>query len=138
MIKRHKNFKGGSIASTGYKIQYVGKGHHLADVRGYTYEHRIVAERKIGRRLEKGEIVHHINGDKLDNREENIEVHHSRFDHKVRHRKNDSGRRMPRERNPEILCGCGCGRKLLLYDSNGRPRKYIAGHWRKGRKGGWK
>lgn len=40
----------------------------------YILEYRLIAERKIGRRLLDNEVVHHINGDATDNREENLEV----------------------------------------------------------------
>ncbi len=66
--EQNPNWGGGkTVSSHGYVKILVGIGHHLADSKGYAYEHRLVAEETLGRRLEPEEQVHHINGDRGDN-----------------------------------------------------------------------
>jgi HNH endonuclease len=122
-------WKGGkTIASNGYVLVRVGTEHHLADVRGYAYEHRVVAEKKLGRALTPGEQVHHIDGNIQNNSPENLEVVASLAHHRVKHRTAGKALRMPGEDNPLIECTCGCGQHLAKYDKTGRPRKFISGH----------
>lgn len=123
------NWKGGrTVASNGYVLIRVGADHHLADVRGYAYEHRIVAEQKLGRRLLPGELVHHKNEIKTDNRPENIEVQPTRAHHHAEHRKLERGLREPGTANPIVTCACGCGARFRKYDRSNRPRRFVTGH----------
>lgn len=127
--ERNPYWKGGKTrASNGYILIKVEPNHHLADCRGYAYEHRLVAEQKLGRRLEKGELVHHKDENKANNNPNNLEVVSSTAHHRRMHSKNPEQLRGVGAENPIIHCACGCGATLLKYDSENRSRKFISGH----------
>ena len=70
----HPNWKGGrrTAGHSGYVCIYAPD--HPRANGGAVFEHILVAEKKLGRPLRKGEVVHHINHVRDDNRPENLEV----------------------------------------------------------------
>lgn len=74
---------------------YLYKPNHPNAIKGgrYIAEHRFILEQKIGRYLNRGEIAHHKNHNKKDNRPENIELltisEHNRNHALKRRRKKD-------------------------------------------------
>jgi hypothetical protein len=61
------------VNSAGYIEVWCGRGEKSRGRKdGYKLKHHLVMEDLIGRKLEPGEIVHHINGQKTDNRAENL------------------------------------------------------------------
>jgi len=65
------NFRGGKYVDDKGYVRVL-KPDHPKNIRGYTYEHRLVIEQYLGRYLEPWETVHHINEIKIDNRVDNL------------------------------------------------------------------
>jgi len=112
--------------------------HSPPDKRGYIREHRMVMEMHLGRALRPGEVVHHLNGDKIDNRIENLEVCDSQSEHITGH----SVEGAMYNRWPKCIMGCGrqakplggrrflaCARCRRLASNRGDPRIEAVEDW---------
>lgn len=70
----HPLWKGGRILDADGYVRVYAPEDDRANMGRYMKEHTLVMERRLGRRLLAGETVHHINGVKTDNRDENLEL----------------------------------------------------------------
>lgn len=83
--KNASNWRGGRKTAGKKYIALYSPDHPNCTAEGYVMEHRLVMEKSIGRYLTKKEIVHHKNGDKKDNRIENLELLASKGEHTRHH-----------------------------------------------------
>lgn len=82
--EKNVHWKGGrTIDKNGYVLVH-RPGHPNASKSGYIREHRLVVSESIGRPLRPGEVVHHIDGDRSNNRIENLRLFSKNSDH-LRH-----------------------------------------------------
>jgi hypothetical protein len=100
-------------------------GHPYASKQGYVYEHRFVLEKRLGRFLKPGEIAHHGNEKKGDNRSLNIKYVPSQTAHMRMHHKDayvslacdQCGKKFIRVRNrirtKLKFCSRSCSTKFL-------------------------
>ena len=81
--KNNPNWKGGRKIDKDEYILIKKPDHPCANCQGYVPEHRLVMEKKLRRYLTNNEVVHHSNGIRDDNREENLRImdknHHLRY-----------------------------------------------------------
>lgn len=127
---KSKSWKGGKKATKSGYIQISKRGYPGTDKNGYILEHRYVMEQHLGRQLKKNEIIHHKNGNKIDNRIENLEImditKHTILHHIGKKRSEETRKNMSRAANERYKDGA----KSPLYktiDMNSIKKEILKG-----------
>ncbi|WP_308531100.1 HNH endonuclease [uncultured Paenibacillus sp.] len=101
-------YKGGVVELVFDGLKYrkvLTPKHPYADANGYVFEHRLVCERVLGRFLDPNELVHHRDGDSLNNDPANLFIFYGNSDHMKYH----FAKKKNPELNEEVFCNeTGC------------------------------
>ena len=102
----------------GYMYCRTDPPHPRRNTKGLYPLHRVIAENKIGRSLGKREHVHHIDGDKWNNTEDNLEIL-SISDHGRHHH--------PRELSDCVCAFCGSMFRLKSSVKSAALKRSVSG-----------
>jgi len=81
MPREYKHF---TIHQSKYKLIYKPE-HPFSDSKGYVREHRLVMEEHLDRYITKDEVIHHIDGNGLNNSLENLQLLNNSSEHALIH-----------------------------------------------------
>lgn len=81
-------WKGGVIVNkVHHRTKIYNPEHHRADKNGYVFRSIIAAEKALGKRLPNGAVVHHHNGNSMDDRNENLVICENKAYHMFLHKR---------------------------------------------------
>lgn len=83
---KHNSWKGGRVVRRGY-VQIHDREHNRTTKLGYVLEHIVIVENIIGFSLPPKSVIHHVNENKCDNRNQNLVVCQDTEYHSLLHRR---------------------------------------------------
>lgn len=89
-MKHGNAWRGGRYTNDQGYVLVWAPDHPDSDGRGYIREHRLTCDVALGHRLPAHATIHHVNGDRSDNRPGNLVVCQDRAYHKLLHQRMDA------------------------------------------------